>query len=95
MNCLFTGCTDAISWPSAQPHIDRLEPLHPPSLALFAMEEGVPVAPAPMGSARGAGGVDWVACCWCPGGAIKAGVLADPHRALGSHGAGVVRRTSC
>ena len=96
MNGIFTGGADAFSWPLAQPHIDRLEPLHPPSLALFAMEDGVPVASAPVGSARGAGAAAGrVACCWSPGGAIEAEVLADPYRALGPHGAGVVRRTSC
>jgi hypothetical protein len=95
VNCLFSGGADAISWSSAQPHIDRLEPLHPPPLALFAMQDGVPVASAPVGSAQGAAGGDWVACCWCPGGAIEAEVLTDPYRTLGPHGAGVVRRTSC
>ena len=43
---------EAISWPSAQPHVHGLEPLHQPALALFAMQHGVPVAPAPMGAAR-------------------------------------------
>ena len=31
----------------------RLEPLHPPALALLAMENGVPVAPAPTVAAGG------------------------------------------
>ena len=36
---------------SAEPHIDRLEPLHPAALTLLAMQDGVPVASAPMGPA--------------------------------------------
>ena len=39
---------------SAQPHVHRLEPLHPPVLTLLAMQHGVPMAPAPVGPARGA-----------------------------------------
>jgi hypothetical protein len=47
---------------SAQPHINRLEPLHPAALAFLAMEDGVPVASAPVGPARCAGaGADWAA----------------------------------
>jgi hypothetical protein len=52
----------------------------PPAVTLFAMQDGVPLAPAPTGSARGtAAGVGRVACCWRPGGAIKAKALATAH----------------
>ena len=74
--------------------IDRLEPLHPSALALFAMEDGVPVASAPVGSARSAAAGGRIACCWSPGCAIEPEVLTDPYRALGSHGSGVVSTAS-
>ena len=31
---------------SADPHVHRLKPLHPPALTLLAMQHGVPVASA-------------------------------------------------
>ena len=46
--------TTPVEHQSAEPHIDRLEPLHPAALTLLAMQDGVPVASAPMGPARGA-----------------------------------------
>jgi hypothetical protein len=58
------------------------------------MKDGVPVTPAPMGSAQGAAGAGRVACCWSPGGAIEPEVLADPHRPLGADGSGVVSTAS-
>jgi hypothetical protein len=69
---------------SAQPHIHRLEPLHPADLAFLAMQNGVPVAPSPVGPARGAAtaGDARSARGGRPGGAIEPEVLADPHRAL-------------
>jgi len=33
---------------SAEPHVHRLEPLHPAALTLLAMQHGVPVASAPV-----------------------------------------------
>jgi len=55
------------------------------------MEDGVPVAPAPMGSERGsAAAAGRVACCWSPGGAIEPEVLSSPDRALGADAPAVV-----
>ena len=52
VNCLFTGCADARSGPSAQPHICRPEQLHWPPLAPVAMQDRVPVASAPARARR-------------------------------------------
>ena len=38
----------------AQPHIDRLKPLHSVAQAFLAMQHGVPVGSAPVGGRRGA-----------------------------------------
>lgn len=72
---------------SAQPHVDRLEPLHAAALTLLTMQNGVPMAPAPVGPAGGAAATAagrGARCCF-PGGAIEPEVLADPHRALRAH----------
>ena len=51
------------------------------------MENGVPVAAAPVGPAgrAAATAAGWGARCCCPGGAIEPEVLADPHRTLRAH----------
>ena len=87
--------TTPVQHQSAESHLHRLEPLHPAALAFLAMQDSAPVASAPMGPARCAGaGAAWAARGGRPGGAIKPEVLADPHRGLGLHGAGVVGTAS-
>jgi hypothetical protein len=72
---------------AAEPHVHRLEPLHAAGLTLLPMQNGVPMALAPVGPAGRAAATTagrGARCC-CPGGPIEPEVLAYPHRTLRAH----------